>query len=341
MKHLCNDNQLWVGLDVSKSSFDAALWLGAAKAPHRRFPATAEGADQFLGWMDEQCKRLEIHAPRLRVVMESTGIYSLELRGMLMRAGLPTEPSIVNPHQIKSFGDSLGVRNKTDKTDACVIARFGFERQPPPDEPLEGARADLQELVRLRTAEKNRLKTCKGGSELLTGMREKRIADLTSQIKQLETAMEKIVASDEQLRRDYAIVQSIPGVGPITAALVLGELGDLRRFKNSRQLAAFAGLSPRQHVSGSSVHKATRMCRQGNRSVRTILFLSGMYHTRKAGGTTLSNFYQRMVRQGKAPMSALGAVMRKLLLLMRTLLIENRMFQPEKPLTPACPATCG
>lgn len=339
MKDLCKTNELWVGLDVSKASFDAAIFMKDAKCPHRKFQSTMDGAAEFMEWIAQHCKQMKLGAPQTRVIMESTGIYSLKLRATLIKAGLKTEPSIINPHQIKSFGDSLGVRNKTDKTDACVIARFGFERRPAPDQPMEGAWADLQELVRerahlvsLRTAEKNRLKTCKGESKVLTKMREQRIADYTSQIKQIEAMMKKTVASDENLCRDYAILRSIPGVGPITAALVLGELGDLRRFKNSRQLAAYAGLSPRQHISGTSVHKASRMCRQGKRSVRTILFLSSMHYTRQNANNSLARYYKRKVAQGKAPMSALGSIMRKLLLLMRILLIENRTFQPDGPL---------
>ncbi len=331
----CNDNQLaiWLGLDVGSKHFDAALWFGEGACPHRKFPATAEGARDCLEWCRGQLERNQMVGARIRTVMESTGIYSLNVRAALMAAGLETEPAIVNPHHIKAFIDSLGSRNKTDKSDARAISRFGAERRPAPDVPLVGAWARLQGLVRERvyligscTAERNRAETCKGQDEALLTARKARIEYIRGQIKEMEKSIKAVIASDEKLQKDAEILQSIPGVGLITAALILGELGDLRRFANSRKLTAFAGVSPRQHVSGTSVFKAPRMCRQGNRSVRTGLFLSALYQTGRAKDRYLGKFYTELVARGKKPMSAMGAVMRKTIILMRKLLIENRYY---------------
>lgn len=343
----CNKNQpeIWLGLDVGSKHFDAALWFGEGRCPYKKFTATPEGALACLDWCRNQLERNQHGAALIRIVMESTGIYSLNVRAAFMGAGLEIEPAIVNPHHIKAFIDSLGSRNKTDKSDARAISRFGAEGCPEPDVPLERAWAQLQGLVRermyligCRTAERNRVETCKGQSEVLLKARKARIEHISKQIKELEKAIRETIASDEKLQNDIKILQSIPGVGLITAALVLGELGDLRRFANSRKLAAFAGVSPRQHTSGTSVFKATRMCRQGNRSVRSGLYLSALYQTSKAKDRYLGKFYAGLVARGKKPMSAMGAVMRKTIILMRKLLVENRPYEENyfaRQLTPA------
>jgi transposase len=115
---------------------------------------------------------------------------------------------------------------------------------------------------------------------------------------------------------------TIPGVALIVSTTVLALLGDLRRFSRGRELAAYAGLSPSQGSSGTSIHGRTRMCKLGNRKVRHVLYLAAMTAIRHPG--PLKDAYEAMVARGKNRKSALGAVMRRLLLLMRALLASER-----------------
>lgn len=134
-----------------------------------------------------------------------------------------------------------------------------------------------------------------------------------------------MAASDESLRADLARMTTIPGVGIVTAITVLAELGDLRRFASGRQLAAFAGVSPRRHESGSSVRGRTSMCKKGNPTVRSVLYMSALTTKRLPNG--MATIYERLIANGKAPKAALGALMRKQLLLMRALLVRGEDYK--------------
>ncbi len=122
----------------------------------------------------------------------------------------------------------------------------------------------------------------------------------------------------------------------LTAITILAELGDLRRFHQARQLTAFAGLSLKKHTSGKSVHKKTHMSKQGSAHVRRILYVAAMAAVR--GDNTFAEVYHRLVHNGKNRMSAIGAVMRKLLLTMRAVLITGRPYVPNYTKRPE---TCG
>ena len=124
--------------------------------------------------------------------------------------------------------------------------------------------------------------------------------------------MRLVVNGDEDSRCDFALLTSIDGVGPITAMTVLAEIGDLRRFERARQLTAYAGVSPRVVLSGTSVHGKTRMCKRGNARVRQALYLSAMATLNTKHPNTLSTMHYRLCEEGKEGKAALGAVMRKL-----------------------------
>ena len=137
--------------------------------------------------------------------------------------------------------------------------------------------------------------------------------------------MKALVNHDEELKRDVTLLTSIYGVAFINATTILAELGDLRRFALGRQLTAFAGMSPRHRDSGSSVHGRSRLCKQGNPRVRQSLYLSAMVAIR--GNNQFRQTYLRLLDEGKAKMVALAAIMRKLLVLMRAILINGQAYQ--------------
>jgi transposase len=148
---------------------------------------------------------------------------------------------------------------------------------------------------------------------------------LDTQILALERNILKLAKHDGDLGRDLALAQSVPGVGPITAAMVLAEAGDLRRFSRRGDLAAFLGVSPRVFQSGTSVHGRTRMCRMGGGHARSALYMAAVAASRNKGA--LGSFYRRLVEAGKPKRSALGALMRKLLLAMRAVLIQGTPYE--------------
>lgn len=324
---------IWVGLDLAKASFEAALCMGPKAFVTRGFETSRRGFEQLLAWCDEHIARQAPRAP-VRVVMEATGNCSLRACAWLIELRPQTHPAIINPGYIKAFADSLGCRNKTDKVDARVIARYGFERNPAPTQPPTPEMARLQRLVRERqclveqlTAEKNR-----AGEECdmpeVRKLRQQRMRMLHQQISNLLKLIRETVRLSPQLRRDIQLLDSIPGVGFLVAVSVVAELGDLRRFEHARQLAAFAGLSPRQRTSGTSVRRRSVLCKMGNKRVRPMLHLAArslVGRTRYAHG----RFYQHLLANGKTKRAAIAAVSRKILVLMRAILISQKPYNDQ------------
>ena len=322
--------QIWVGLDVSKADFTAAICLDIHQMPTRTFARSEVGAKALLEW----CDQVVPQDVQVRFVMEATGSNSIQIFTWLYQLRPQTAPAIVNACYVKHFGQSLGVRNKTDKADAKVIARFGYEREPAGELPKTPEQTKLQELsrernnlVEERTAEKNRAQEPCTIAQLRQ-MREKRIELLTRQIKVIEKQMHALVRQTPALKNDIKLLMSIPGVGFLSAVTVLAELGDLRRFEDPRKLTAFCGLNPRECISGTSVHRPTRMSKRGNKHVRPFLHLGA----RSLIGRTqhaLGRLYDSLVARGKTKAAALGVLSRKLLVLMRAVLVHNTPYKDE------------
>jgi transposase len=277
---------------------------------------------------------LEPHAETLsplRVVMEATGKYSIELALWMTEERPSLSPAIINPQTARAFARSLSLRNKTDKTDARALAIYGFERRPvgyePPSRELSLLRSlsrHRKSVIEMRVSEENRLKE-PNDSPLVRRMLTRHIAQLRRDEERLEEEMKAIVLKMPHLNSDAQLLDPIDGVGFVTVATVFAELGDLRRFKKARQLSAFSGTSPQENRSGQSVHHKTRMSKQGSSYIRNVLYMAAMAAIRN--DNDLARFYYRLVHQGTPKKAALGAVMRKLLLTMRAILISGQPYQ--------------
>lgn len=326
----------WAGLDVAKDSFDAALAapaLGASPAelrfmPVRTFARTPQGVHEFLAWSAALWPGSGA-APR--AVMEATGAYSTELAAWLTQEQPALRPAIANPKHTADFISSLGLRNKTDRLEARALALYGLERRPAPYEPLSPERDELRGLLRYRDAlvheriaERNRAAE-PGHPGRVRKLQQRRLRQLDRDIQTLDTQARELAGQHRALARDIELLQTIYGVGWLTAAIVRAELGDLRRFQNARPLTAFAGLSPRIHQSGKT-RRATHLCKQGNGRVRQALYMAAVAATR--GNTQLAQDYHRLCAREKIRMVALGALMRKLLTVMRAVLVHEQPYQP-------------
>lgn len=328
---VASDNRpAWIGLDVAKRTFDAAVhpaWqpgqgMAFSDMPKQSFPRTADGVAQLLAWVDAMGLEVEV-----RAIMESTGRYSVELAAWLTVGRPSMVPVIVDPKAVCHFIRSLRLRNKTDRADAAALARYGAERAPEAQPPPTPEYATLREMSRQRTfivntivAARNRLEEIAASREV-AALHRKTIRRLEDDLRQIESLMRRHVEEHANLREAVSRLDTIPGVAFITAATILGELGDLTRFRKSRSLSAFAGTSPRRFESGDSVKGKTRMCKQGPPQVRHSLYMAALSAIR--GDNSLARFYAALVAKGKPKMVAIGAVMRKMLVLMRALLIKQ------------------
>lgn len=338
--------QMWAGLDVSDKKFDAGLYRptigGRAWTMHqvevRSFVLDRIGVEQFLAWANSALDP----GVKLHVAMEATGKCSTRLATLLLELSPGIAVSIVNPLFVNRFAGSLGMRNKTDRTDARVIARFGAERQPEPWQQPTKQMQELRNLARERqaivesiTEHKHRLREATE-SKLVAKIQSDIIKCLEKQLTKIEKAIGELIKADDSLRTDVELLDSVVGVGEVTAVTVLVELGDLRRFRTARGLAAFCGLSPRQHTSGSSVHGRTRMCKTGSNRARRVLHMAAFATLRN--DNRFSRDYHAMRARGKTHGQALGAIMRKLLLVMRAVLISNTTYDDAHT---RCGKPCG
>ena len=314
-----------LGLDVAKLKFNACLLCEDGKLRHRVFPNTPVGFAQLIEWLGRE------QVTRAHACLEATGTYGDSLATYLHEAGHVV--SLVNPAAIKAYAQSVLSRTKTDRVDAALIARFCAERRPPEWHPPAPELRELQALVRrldslveMRTMEENRLSSGIAVDAVRESV-EELIAHLSEQIKRTEALIRSHINNHPGLRRQRELLDSIPGIGETTAAALLAEVPDIKEYRSARQVAAFAGLVPRERQSGSSVRGRVRLSKIGNARLRKVLYFPAITALR------CSPFFQAWAeglrQRGKCKMSVIGAAMRKLIHLAYGVLKTGRPFDPE------------
>ncbi|HEY0323911.1 MAG TPA: transposase [Pyrinomonadaceae bacterium] len=314
-----------LGIDISKLKFDVALLRAGGKFKHRVFPNTAAGFLQLSAWLEKQ------KVERVHACLEATGTYSEAVATYLSDAGHVV--SVINPAAIKAYGQSRLSRTKTDKADASLIAQFCQERRPPQWQPLPAEIRKLQALVRrldalieMRQMEANRLEVTADAvvvTESLVG----HLAFLDDEIARTEELIRSHIDAHPGLREQRDLLLSIPGIGDTTAAKLLGEIMDVKLYESARQLAAFAGLVPRLHESGSSVRRKARLSKTGAPRLRKALYFPAIVVMRHNPHVRVMS--ERLKKRGKCPMQIIGAAMRKLVHLAYGVLKSGKPFDPE------------
>jgi len=315
----------YLGIDIAKKTFDAALLQGdAIKA--KTFDNNPAGFKKLATW-------LKTHAAgELFACMEATGAYGDDLAHFLHEAGHSV--CVVNPLQPKAFAESELQRISNDKTCAAVIARFARARaqeltlwSPPSPEyrALKELQRRIDDLIEARTQELNRLKSCRDSSAAIKSIKA-HIEFLDAQIQQLDAETKNRIDHDPDVKKKQQLLTSIPGIGNRTAAILLAELDGFTRYENVRQLAADVGVIPLNRDSGESVHYRPRMCKIGNAKVRKALYMPALCAIGK--NPIVRDIYLRLTLAGKARMAAVGAAMRKLLALAFGVLKSGKPFDP-------------
>jgi transposase len=314
-----------IGIDISKATFDACLLTPEGTAREKAFPNTPAGFAALLAWADRHGGGADT-----RVGMEATGGYEDALACHLHAAG--RHVSVINPTRVKYAGVMRGRRNKTDKADARLIAAYTRDEGPPAWTPPTPEVRELQAFVRRRddlralaAGEKARLE-----SPLLTPAARKSVARVVKLLGKEADAMQKaadaLIAATPTLAADAALLASIPGVGTQTASTVLAELPALDRVPSAQAAAAYCGLAPREFKSGSSVRGRTRLSKSGNARLRKALYLPTLTAIRF--NPVLTGFFAHLVNAGKPKMQAVGACMRKLVMICYGVLKNRTPFDP-------------
>jgi transposase len=315
---------MFLGIDVSKNTLDVALLNEGGKPRHKVFANDAAGHMELLDWLGQHTVEA-VHA-----CLEATGTWACEVAHVLNATG--HRVSLVNPAQIHAFGRSGLKRTKTDKADAILIARFCQMHQPPAWTPLSPQVQQLQGLVRrlehleeMCLMEENRL-AAGGICAPVQDDLEEHVADLKARIEKTRHQVKDHIESHPDLKNQAQLLESIPGIGAATAALLLAEVGDVTQFSNARQVAAFAGLVPRIRQSGTSVRGLSRLSKVGSSRLRKALYFPAI--TALRFNPLIKAFGLRLSAQGKSKMLIIGAAMRKLLHLAYGVLKSQRPFDP-------------
>lgn len=303
-----------IGIDVSKAKIDIT-WLKdpvAFKIKSKMFENNLAGFSLLIEWI-----RHNIDQPvnNIDCIMEATGIYHEPLAYWLYDQGFNV--TIANPAQVKNFAKSLGVIHKTDKKDSFVLARYGSVVKPSYWMPeaknireLKALLARLEALEEDLTREKNRLEKTVFSevTPLVTESIRSMIQHLQEEKDKLDKEIDDHIDRHPDLKRDQQLLLSIPAIGIVTSRLMLTVIRG-KQFENAGQCAAFLGLIPKQQESGVFRGRTT-LSKKGNPLIRAKLYMAAI-----VAGTynpCVKAQKERLLKNGKTKMQALGAAMRKL-----------------------------
>jgi transposase len=325
------------GIDVAAKTFvlviSAAKGLGEAKT----FANDATGFAAALKAL--RTGKVE------RVCLEATGAYHLDLSLALAAAGLAV--MVVNPHAAKRFAEALATRNKSDAVDAAVLAQFACRM---PFVPWQRPRQDVLELRAVarriatltaqRTQAKNQrhaLHQSRTTPAVVLADVDLSVAQLDSQIKNLRDWALALIAQHAELQQVFTLLTSVKGIAAASAIQLMGELLVLPPAMRAKQWVALAGLDPRAHTSGTSVHKRARLSKAGNRRLRQALFMPALSATRHE--PQVKAYYHHLIEtRGLKKMQAICAVMRKLLHALHGMLSARQPFDGSRFYAAPAPA---
>jgi transposase len=297
-------DKVYVGIDISKDGLDVAIHA-SDKSWH--FSNDNPGINNL--------RKMLVKLKPALVIFEATGGYELPLYLSLDKAGLPVSP--INPRQIRDFAKSTGKLAKTDVLDARVIAHFGYAIQPiphhlPDTQELKVAQSRRTQIIEMITMETNRLR---GAQQPIKSRIEAHITWLKKELEDADNELRESVLNDPVWREKDALLQSVPGVGPVLSATLIAEMPEMGTL-DRRQIAALAGVAPLNRDSGN--FHGQRSVWGGRAHVRTVLYMATLVATRR--NPLIREFYLRLCAAGKKPKVALTACMRKLLTILNAML---------------------
>jgi transposase len=343
-----------LGIDVAQKELVVCLArlnedLSVDYVARRVFVNTRKGFDELTTWV----KKHSDSSTAVQYVMEATGVYHEAIAYYLSDA--KQRVSIVLPKKISHYIKTLEIKTITDRTAAEAIAQFGLERnidewkRPHPSfKTLRQLTRERQQVIDERTLVKNQLHAelveYEPNASTISRLK-KRVAFLDKQQKEITkeiTDASKVV----ELRRPFEVLQSVPGVGMLTAASILAETNAFHLIRNKKQLVSYAGLDVREKQSGTSVRGKRKISKTGNRYLRKSLHFPALCAIRHNKRFDL--FYNRLYAKHGIKMKAIVAVQRKILELTYILFKTDRVydanyliapeFEERKPLTGARPS---
>jgi transposase len=321
------------GIDVAKDELvccqgrifeDLSIELFA----HKNFPNTLKGIEGLVKWVEK-------YGPAGRFVMEATGVYYEDLAYYLFDNGY--QLSVVLPNKISNYMRTLEIKTVTDHSCSEGIAQFGLQRNLQDWQAPTGIYRTLRKLTReryqvveARTVAKNQLhaETAEADPSAKAVARTKRhIAFLDKQEQEIKEELAALIKQDPEVKKVVMILCSLPGVGILTAAAVLGETNAFNLVRNRRQLASYAGLDVREKQSGTSIKGKPRISKKGNKYLRRAMHLPALAAIRH--DERFKAKFVTLVSKHGIKMKAAVAVQRKLLEMMFTLFKSQTSYDKD------------
>jgi transposase len=298
---------------------------------YKVFKNNDSGVKLLVDWVN---KLTDYEVP-VRYVMEATGVYHQKFAYYLVDNGC--EISIVLPNKISNYIRTLELKTITDKSCSQAIAQFGLERKLDKWAKPKSIYKELQQLTRERdqivqerSVIKNQIHAEKTESEPNQKSLERmqaRIRFLNSQEKEIKADITDIVSKDPDLKQVINNITTIPGVGELTAVIVLAETNGFELIRNKSQLSSYAGLDVKEKQSGTSVKGKPRISKKGNRNLRKSMHLPSL--TAVKWDENFKNIYARLISKNGIKMKALVAVQRKILELIYILFKNETVYDKE------------
>lgn len=309
-----------LGIDISKKTFDTALLINS-RMKCKSFINSTDGFKKLLCW-------LKPYKEKPHICLEATGIYGYPLANFFYEAGYKV--SVVNPACINGFAKGELARNKTDKADSQVIARFCKAINPSTWQPDPKWQIELKQWVQrlenlkaMQLQESNRLEaSCKS----LAGAIRSHIKNLDSQISRAKSHIEQIINDNKELKKKSQLLATIPGIGSVSIGKIIAYFGNIEKFDSAKKMAAFAGLTPRTRQSGTSIKSRAVLSKKGDASLRSAMYMPALVAIRH--NPIIKNFYQNLLSRKKSKMAAIGAAMRKMLHIVYGVLKNETPFEP-------------
>ncbi len=318
MENVEREFKNFIGIDVSKDTLDLSLCTGGKIQVHHKVDNKRAAIKKHL---EKLCKDYSLDKAETLLVVEYTGMYNAHLYGVASEAGFNL--SAVPGLEIKlSQGMAKG---KNDKVDSARIARYGHDKRDvlAPTVLPEGKLAEVKEvlsarrlLVKQRKAVMTRLQESKGFLDKDTWRATSRVLlknvkVLDASINKLEAQVKELLAKDEDLDAKNKLVQSVPGIGLITAAHILVYTCAFKKIKTPREFASYAGVAPFGRQSGTSIKGKPKVSNMANKTMKTLLHLCAM--TARSCDEEIKAFYERKIAEGKEKMLVMNAVRNKLI----------------------------
>ena len=306
---------VFVGIDVAKDSLDVCV---LPSADTRHYGTSGKEIHALRSWL----RRLR---PQL-IVLEATGGYGTTLAGELQDAGLAV--AVVNPRQVRAFARAVGVLAKTDVLDARVLALFAQKIEPPARRlgdaharAIKALVARRRQLVGLRTAERNRL--ARADVAAVQASIQEVLDTIDHQLQDTDHRIHQAIVSSPLWLEKATLLESVPGLGRVTASALLTELPELGHLTR-REIAALVGVAPINRDSGT--WRGHRMIAGGRTTVRNALYMATLVATRF--NPVIQAHYNHLCNNGKKKIVALVACMRKLIVILNAMVRKNQPWEP-------------